>query len=826
MSYRYHNLDFVIMGSDGDYQVLVRTEESLGSIGASGSFSIELNDDELCNQLHNLHSRRSNREELVKIGSRLFNLVITGNIRSVFDRAIGEIAVLGQAGLRLRFDIEATGLHTLPWELLYAPNEHFVACDLHYPITRYIPTAHPSSLEIDLPLRLLVVIPHNVPPYPEINSDKEKQILTEALNGIEDKVSISWLEGNVTLNDLIHHLPGHHCIHFIGHGDIYDDHGVLLFNKEDGAADFVDDQRFAAIFSGHDQLKLVVLNACQTAARIDHDRMLGVAPQLVDHGIPAVVAMQFPIYDSAALLFSKELYRSLLQGPERGLIDCAVTMARVALSADGMKHGLREFAAPVLFMRSSEGLLFDDELDHMPPFSPNALRRAELIRRTRRANIDSLSASLLTRHDDKIALRYEMECEKLAPLEARIKLGKSLVVATSSIIAVVAFTSWIGLLNVVQLFGQVALTRTSDVATLLLGGLFERVDSPENIALVRINQPTLTLDDRPNHGVVLDVISRAGASTVVFDLFFSRESIHDEEFAAAIVKATSRGTSVVVGANSYIDGEPVISPILKPAVTGIGILCIGTKLGYAAVAPMAIAKADAANGVQPSLALAALMATRGQRSLRIDTDDKVIQITDSPYTELEYSELTRIEPSDSQAQSGCAAIEPGDIVADRYIELSPLNDLRDSEVDYDHVLRNRDVDFWNKRFANKTVLIGLASESEKFGVLDRIGEQRYGMELHADIIGNLQDTNAIQALRPHAQLLLMCGLGATSALIVFLIRNRTHRRIAMTAVTLTYLVVAIVLVLKWQLLLNTVYQLLAFGATYYSAVKAERRWRA
>jgi len=71
-------------------------------------------------------------------------------------------------------------------------------------------------------------------------------------------------------------------------------------------------------------------------------------------GVPAVVAMQFPISDQAAIAFTDCLYPRLAQGLP---LDTAVGEARKAIRiAD---RSSLEWATPVLFMRTPDGKLFD-----------------------------------------------------------------------------------------------------------------------------------------------------------------------------------------------------------------------------------------------------------------------------------------------------------------------------------------------------------------------------------------------------------------------------------------------------------------------------------
>jgi hypothetical protein len=69
--------------------------------------------------------------------------------------------------------------------------------------------------------------------------------------------------------------------------------------------------------------------------------------------VPAVLAMQFEISDDAACEFSEVFYTSLASGNP---IESALGAARSALLND---RNFTEWATPVLFMRSTDGRLFD-----------------------------------------------------------------------------------------------------------------------------------------------------------------------------------------------------------------------------------------------------------------------------------------------------------------------------------------------------------------------------------------------------------------------------------------------------------------------------------
>src|SRR5262249_12871629 len=77
--------------------------------------------------------------------------------------------------------------------------------------------------------------------------------------------------------------------------------------------------------------RLVVLNACQTARVDDADPYSGMAQGLIQQEAAAVVAMQFPISDDAAIVFTREFYGAVADGEP---LDQAMASARKALLAD------------------------------------------------------------------------------------------------------------------------------------------------------------------------------------------------------------------------------------------------------------------------------------------------------------------------------------------------------------------------------------------------------------------------------------------------------------------------------------------------------------
>lgn len=131
----------------------------------------------------------------------------------------------------------------------------------------------------------------------------------------------------------------------------------MLFTDETNQALPLTGVQLGNLLLNTPSVQLAFLNACQTAVQTHShtlDPFNGVATSLVLAGLPAVVAMQFPITDEAALAFATGFYAHLSIGEP---VDQAVTFGREALHL-AMADSL-EWGTPVLLMRVRDGHLFE-----------------------------------------------------------------------------------------------------------------------------------------------------------------------------------------------------------------------------------------------------------------------------------------------------------------------------------------------------------------------------------------------------------------------------------------------------------------------------------
>jgi len=302
------------------------------------------------------------------VGRRLFESLAVGDVgRSLFT-ALGRVREVDAPGFRLRLvmdpgDPTVAEVAALPWELLFDPGHHeFLARSPVTPVVRCLQTARARGVRGGhLPLRVLVAFA-NPQGTERLEIEREAREIQDALSERDQKVRVETTEA-VSAKALLGRLREgrFHVLHFIGHGDFdaTTGHGRLLFGGTTEPGQAVSGRKLASMLQGLADLRLVVLNACDTARferREGADPYFGVAQALVQGGLPAVVAMQLPVSDRAALAFSSALYQELANGQP---VDFAVARGRQAIRVDRDDEGGFEWAAPALFLQVSDGRILD-----------------------------------------------------------------------------------------------------------------------------------------------------------------------------------------------------------------------------------------------------------------------------------------------------------------------------------------------------------------------------------------------------------------------------------------------------------------------------------
>lgn len=406
-----------------------------------------------------------------EVGSRLFAALFQDNLLTCLHRSLDE-AQSQNARLRIKLRLtDVPELFDFPWEYLYDKTfERFLALSTITPLIHYLELPSPvRPLLVSPPLRILVVIasPSDLAP---INAEQEWSNLQNALYDlINDKQVIVERLDSPTLPQLQRMLRRneYHVFHFVGHGtvDQQTGHSQLAFVNEATQAEFIGVQQLKHLILNENTLRLIVLNACQTAHFQQNNPFLGMAQAFVQQGVPAVVAMQFQISDQAAILFSHEFYAALADGYS---IDTAVTEARVAIST---RYKGSEWGACRLFMRANDGLLWHignlsvlTQYAQIPAIHEQVIRfRTDLQVASAQIDVVNLCKSL---HDlfHELQTRYriiEQECRRLDVvtdgwqiiLQLEPESGNiihDLLITAQSAIPVLGDISWLPQLNIIR----------------------------------------------------------------------------------------------------------------------------------------------------------------------------------------------------------------------------------------------------------------------------------------------------------------------------------------------------------------------------------------
>lgn len=311
---------------------------------------------------------RSSRLEadLRQIGDALFRslLIQTDDIRLLYS---GSRQALGHAArLRVKLRIEADALGALPWEYFYDDLvvKDYLGLDAQTSLVRYVNMAQPvPQMAIQGPLRILGMAanPRNGSGYATLDVTDERRKVDKAIHSLHERgeIDFQWVlgESHSDLFEAMYKGPWH-VFHFVGHGGVdAQGEGYIVLANETGDAEEYSATKLTRMLRLESSLRLVVLNCCDSARGSS-----SLAKRLVLSGIPAVIAMQFPISDQAAVELSSAFYSALSNGEP---VDGAVTHARIRIQ----NRSNIEWGIPVLYMRTPDGRIFEKRLTHKPAHS-------------------------------------------------------------------------------------------------------------------------------------------------------------------------------------------------------------------------------------------------------------------------------------------------------------------------------------------------------------------------------------------------------------------------------------------------------------------------
>jgi CHAT domain-containing protein len=330
------------------------------------------------------------------IGEQLFELAFHGE---TLNRLVQQLQALDDKQIELlRIELEFVGpeeawLSTLPWEYIrtpfaFSPPGVFLALlPTEIVLIRRLKVGRESdtrTFAADRPWDTLVICcsPQGDPELAPVDSGYVREVTTRqsdsfrVVDDIRERPPGAPMVANPEFMTvarvgflLTKYKP--HIVHFVGHGRRNKGIGELAFEAVDGTTDWVSDERVALLFARSPNLKLVFLQACESALPNPHLAMSGVAKRVAGMNIPAVVAMQDKVQPLVANTFAEGFYTALAENKS---VDLAVKAGRDALNQAGGVNQRMGFGLPVLYLRGDYGGMIKPPKD-TPGGAPPAQRR-------------------------------------------------------------------------------------------------------------------------------------------------------------------------------------------------------------------------------------------------------------------------------------------------------------------------------------------------------------------------------------------------------------------------------------------------------------------
>jgi CHASE2 domain-containing sensor protein len=425
------------------------------------------------------------------------------------------------------------------------------------------------------------------------------------------------------------------------------------------------------------------------------------------------------------------------------------------------------------------------------------------------AGMDDLIARLTGR-----SLRDEADSMRA---RLRIERAKRWIVPAIALLAVLL--AWTRLLDLLTLDTRIA------TWTLALADAVAPLTLDPDLVLVGIG-PDVDARDPALRARLADAIAalaRAGARRIVLDIHFHEPRTADAVLAQAMREARERGTQVFF---SFVDanaGEPRAVPELAAAATAMGLACVGRRLGYAQTVAVAFDVRERAGGWQVSArpGLALLGAAGRSRITAIEPGAaELVLEAEAKAPRYRYSVLS----NPLSGTQGCPAMTPATRTAELLVRLAPGDALRARRVAFADVLAGR---IAAERFAAKTVVIGFETPGESFrAALGLARANVFGYELHANAINVLAAGRSPGFASPVTQALLAGLLATFGAALGVRYRRLAGARlfVLFAAFVVAYGAAAVALAAVEDVLLNSAYDVAAFGIALGLFRHLARRW--
>jgi hypothetical protein len=270
--------------------------------------------------------KRPTISNLQDFGHDLFDFLVRADVQRIYTR-------LPNSHIRFQIYSNRADLQAIPWEYIQQ-RDTVPGPNSFRSIVRIIPTIGlpaPEVKRLSEAVRMLFVHAEPILEQSVRWLDIKESIESEFRARLPERFEIDVIDG-VSSDSFMKAFDGkrYDILHFTGHGEIGSNgEGSLLFQDRKTKKKEPISASQLGMFIKDKELRLVVLGACNSSAGDFAKEFAVVAKTLVQTGIPAVVANQFPITNSIAATFAGAFYKELLNS---GDVDLATTRGRLSLA--------------------------------------------------------------------------------------------------------------------------------------------------------------------------------------------------------------------------------------------------------------------------------------------------------------------------------------------------------------------------------------------------------------------------------------------------------------------------------------------------------------